>query len=794
MDIDQHHHGGDMALDNDIGDEHTSTDFGTVLDHLLHPPASHRRDPRTVRLSAATAALIETVHERRRQGGDGNTDAVLPAELFLCALTALQGTLSSASDAADRGTGGQDVAATQHPLLEIIRLSVPYVSSANAVLYVSQFPALGRTLRGVTTAAMATHDVAETRDGLGGINALLRQLVRTAAAALSALSNATAHGAALSQKVEKDALRLFHATILTQFDDNRAKVRKEAHASALELVATTRFAGEQIGEYSKAVLEAFLKQLDGESSSSGGNSNVHSEAYGKVMHLLSFLERTMSMVRVDILVQLGEVLVRLIAGVTAAATATSSSKMGATTAESQALSTYSRMVGGALLCLVAGIERDGDEGEGDNDETNSAATIRQLAQRVLASLLQLHLPSLGQECRPAHAQCLVSCCCSLLGSSPENGNGDAASMAIAAKLLPLTASTLVELSDGEAGVAEAVCAELGRWVRSCFTVVAAAVPSDAAATKSVGDCIEALSKLMHHRFRHNWEVNLPALAGAVVAVAERHGREAVEDEDGTTLTIQMVGPTVKGLVRLRSDVNDGASRHAIENAVSVVIAGIGMEAFLGIVSLEEGDGVSKHAGKKKKQKQPTTVGGIHPDRTWLLPVLKSASTSTSAHHRPNLAFFQGTILALARKCDAATAAPSLTAAEADAQKARVLELWSLLPAFCSNPADVEVTFPTLSQTLIKAVADKRYPQLVVSLFYYYYHRLAILFSTIDTCIDFSHCDLHLLPNIQPNRNSKIIYKCRALFLLHSNCWRRVYASGMRLRRIMARPTSQKITR
>jgi hypothetical protein len=243
---------------------------------------------------------------------------------------------------------------------------------------------------------------------------------------------------------------------------------------------------------------------------------------------------------------------------------------------------------------------------------------------------------------------------------------------------------------------------------------------------------------MHHRFRHNWEVNLPVLAGAVVAVAERHGREAVEDEDGTTLTIQMVGPTVKGIVRLRSDVNDGASRHAIENAVSVVIAGIGMEAFLGIVSLEEGDGVCKHAGKKKKQKQPTAVGGIHPDRTWLLPVLKSASASTSAHHRPNLAFFQGTILALARKCDAATAAPSLTAAEADAQKARVLELWSLLPAFCSNPADVEVTFPTLSQTLIKAVADKRYPQLVVSLFQWYHLVITCTFvfiSTLDTCID-----------------------------------------------------------
>jgi len=168
----------------------------------------------------------------------------------------------------------------------------------------------------------------------------------------------------------------------------------------------------------------------------------------------------------------------------------------------------------------------------------------------------------------------------------------------------------------------------------------------------------------------------------------------------------MIGPSVKGLVRLRTDVNDGGSRHAVENAVSIVVAGVGMEAFLGVVSLEEGDGKSN----KKKQKQ--LVGAIHPDRTWLLPVLKSASASGSAHHRPKLAFFQGKILALARKCDAASAASSLTAAEAAVQRTRVIELWSLLPAFCGNPADVEITFPTLSQTLVKAVGDKRYPELV----------------------------------------------------------------------------------
>jgi ribosomal RNA-processing protein 12 len=223
----------------------------------------------------------------------------------------------------------------------------------------------------------------------------------------------------------------------------------------------------------------------------------------------------------------------------------------------------------------------------------------------------------------------------------------------------------------------------------------------------VSGCIEALNILMHHRFRHNWEISLPVLAGVVVAVAERHG-DTLEDEDGFATTLEMIGPSVKGLVRLRTDVNDGASRHAVENAVSIIVAGIGMEAFLGVVSLEEGD------GKTNKKKQKQLVGAIHPDRTWLLPVLKSASAPGSAHHRPKLAFFQGKILALARKCDAASAASSLTAAEAAVQRTRVIELWSLLPAFCGNPADVEITFPTLSQTLVKAVGDKRYLELVVS--------------------------------------------------------------------------------
>jgi len=71
---------------------------------------------------------------------------------------------------------------------------------------------------------------------------------------------------------------------------------------------------------------------------------------------------------------------------------------------------------------------------------------------------------------------------------------------------------------------------------------------------------------------------------------------------------------------------------------------------------------------------------------------------------PHLEFFQTTILGLARQCDAQ---------QTNYGKARVLDLWSLLSCFCVQaPPDFEEVFPNLAQTLVKAMGDGRYPQLV----------------------------------------------------------------------------------
>jgi ribosomal RNA-processing protein 12 len=85
--------------------------------------------------------------------------------------------------------------------------------------------------------------------------------------------------------------------------------------------------------------------------------------------------------------------------------------------------------------------------------------------------------------------------------------------------------------------------------------------------------------------------------------------------------------------------------------------------------------------------------------------------------KTHLSFFQGYVLNLARKCDAATADGHRTAAEISIQKARVVELWSLFPSFCVYPIDMKENFESASKTVLKAIGDYvRYPALIVSAF------------------------------------------------------------------------------
>lgn len=94
---------------------------------------------------------------------------------------------------------------------------------------------------------------------------------------------------------------------------------------------------------------------------------------------------------------------------------------------------------------------------------------------------------------------------------------------------------------------------------------------------------------------------------------------------------------------------------------------------------------------------------------WLLPVVK-ISAMAALGKRPHLMFFKASVLDLARRCATKVGGSSSKLSFDD----WVLGLWGLFPCFCQNPSDARDSLEALVPTLVKAMEDSRYPQLLVS--------------------------------------------------------------------------------
>lgn len=122
--------------------------------------------------------------------------------------------------------------------------------------------------------------------------------------------------------------------------------------------------------------------------------------------------------------------------------------------------------------------------------------------------------------------------------------------------------------------------------------------------------------------------------------------------------------------------------------------------------------------------------GVHPDKEWLLPLLKACVR----YSNPPLGYFAGPLLHAAKLCvdakKAATDAGQSNAAQVkrpttvlahppvkltrrfppDVQThhLRCEQLWSLFPSFCASPCDVQKAFTQqLGQMLTTAMSDAR---------------------------------------------------------------------------------------
>jgi hypothetical protein len=245
-------------------------------------------------------------------------------------------------------------------------------------------------------------------------------------------------------------------------------------------------------------------------------------------------------------------------------------------------------------------------------------------------------------------------------------------------------------------------------------------------------CVPVIRQTLQLKYRSAWGSILPGGYSTFTSSVARFllelrtssestggiGRKDIAELDDELSS--WVQTLVLSLLRLHDDVSngDGTARTAVEYATTTIIRDIGVELFLSMVDFLNDD----DSGGLHKQTLSSSKSSIRDDRAWLLPLMKQSTDSLRRSttsddcitRKTHLSFFQGNVLSLARKCDAATADGHRTAAEISIQKSRVLELWSLFPSFCVYPVDMKENFESVAKTVLKAIGDYvRYPALIV---------------------------------------------------------------------------------
>jgi hypothetical protein len=496
----------------DIEDDQS---YGDVLTSLQHPIASKRRDPRSIRLAAVISALLDVVG-----------DEVTASKVYAKAVTALEGTLTSHQDSA----GVADSLATQSAVLELLHVTVPHVTPT-AILSAT-LPLSSRVLRAVVSTAAASTAIQDTKDELGGVNALLRWTCRVATALLLKLP---------PQTDEKAVKHFFSGTLLVLFNDRRPKVRKAAHTGVLEVLMM-----EQQGH--PAVVKAMNAYIHNELVKASGRKQ---DSLQDLLHLLPFVERSILYLNYA---KLGSDVMEFLAALLQHSTASASEFIAVAKVKE---STPKILAIGSMLSIALVLLHD--------DDAQRSSAINELAPRVLASLLQAK-PSLVfcagtaefeilLKTKTVYGQVILAACNRILDSNQE----------LACKLLPLAVQAVLTLSrptdedPEDATVAQTLLVELTQLVR---TKIPALVNDSSGLNKCFHDLLQSIAVVMNPIYRPTWSVSLKTL---VILLQHVH----------TTVEVQNC---VESLIELRNDVPAGsASQRAVEDAVSTLIQGVGIE-------------------------------------------------------------------------------------------------------------------------------------------------------------------------------------------------------------------------
>jgi ribosomal RNA-processing protein 12 len=224
------------------------------------------------------------------------------------------------------------------------------------------------------------------------------------------------------------------------------------------------------------------------------------------------------------------------------------------------------------------------------------------------------------------------------------------------------------------GVGPAVVSALGSVLGACLdqTFLRATAGSSEAVARD--DVVNTVASLLEYKYQRNWAAILPGL-----------GRLFGRAGCSSALAPLLVGlASLHDALEAAPDAAPVGTLRLVEGAVAEAVAAMGPQLFLETVPLGN-------------DRSPVAIG-----RAWCLPVLRSASRTAPC----SLAHFRDVILPLVAHFEGEHAA--LPAAQATARhgaRARVVQLWSLLPAYCARPVDLAASLPSLEAPLAKAVKD-----------------------------------------------------------------------------------------
>lgn len=487
--------------------------FEDILKSLQHPALFKRRDPRSIRLAAVTSALLDVV-------GEDPT----ASKIYAKAVAALEGTLSSQQDAVNS-------LATQIAVLELLHVTIPHVTPA--VILSATLSLASRVLRAVVSTASASTLNQETKDELGGVNALLRWTCRVATVILQRIPLVSD---------EKTVKHFLSGTLLMLFKDRRPKVRKAAHNGAVEVLVE--------GQRHPEVVKSINTYLHNELVKASGKKP---ESLQDLLHLLPFIERSILHLN---FVKLGSDIMVFIAALLQNSTASATDYIAVPKIME---STPKIITIGSMMSIVLAVLQDDDE--------KRSSSLSGFAPRVLASLLQAK-PSLVfytgsaefeilSKTKTVYGQLVLAASSRIIDSNKE----------LACKLLPLAVQAVLMLSRPsdealeDTTVAQTLLVELTQLFR---TKLPSLLNFSSNFDKCLQDLMQSMTQVMDSTFRPTWSVSLKSL---VVLLQHVHA----------TMDVQKC---VESFLELINDVPPGsASRRAVEDSVSALIQGVGIEKF-----------------------------------------------------------------------------------------------------------------------------------------------------------------------------------------------------------------------